>query len=283
MEPDIRLFSEKKLVGMRMIMSFSDNVTADLWRGFMPRRKEIANNVGTELYSMQIYPPLFFSSFNPDAEFEKWAAIEVKDFDQVPEGMETFILKEGLYAVFLYRGAASAAAGTFREILGDWLPKSAYILDDRPHFEILGNKYKNESPDSEEELWIPVRPKTITCSIAPWLTVGSSKKAIGFYKTAFNAVEVYRLEGEGEDLVVRLSIGGSEFWVSNGPADNKDTGSQETGIIRLILTVPDPDTLFSQALKAGAEQVYAVGEEHGWRLGRLVDPFGIHWEIGCPV
>jgi PhnB protein len=128
-----------------------------------------------------------------------------------------------------------------------------------------------------------MEPKSIPCSIAPWLTVINSRKALGFYKTAFNAVEVYRLEGEGEDLVVRLSIGGSEFWVSNGPPENKDTGSKETGIIRLILTVPDPDTLFSQALKAGAEQVYAVGEEHGWRLGRLVDPCGIHWEIGCPV
>jgi PhnB protein len=125
-----------------------------------------------------------------------------------------------------------------------------------------------------------MKPKTIPCSIAPWMTVTNSRKAIGFYKSAFNAVEVYRLEGDGEDLVVRLSIGGSEFWVSNGSSENREPVSPEGGIIRLILTVPDPDAMFTQALNAGASQIFAVGEDHGWRMGRLVDPFGIHWEIG---
>jgi PhnB protein len=55
------------------------------------------------------------------------------------------------------------------------------------------------------------------------------------------------------------------------------------GSIRMILTVSDPDSLFAQALQAGATEVFPVGEEHGWRLGRLVDPFGLHWEIGRPV
>jgi AraC family transcriptional regulator len=283
MKPDFRILHEKKLVGKRMIMSFSDNITSDLWKGFMPRRKEIQNSIGTELYSMQIYPPMFFSSFNPDTEFEKWAATEVKDFDEVPDGMETFILKSGLYAVFSYRGAASAAAGSFRDILGIWLPNSAYILDERPHFEILGEKYKNESPDSEEELWIPIRPKTISSSIAPWLTVRSSIKAIDFYKKAFNAVETYRLEVGGDDLVARLSVGGAEFWVSNEFSESRDPENLGGGNVRMILTVPDPDTLFAQALKAGSSQVFPVGEEHGWRLGRLIDPFGLHWEIGRPL
>ncbi len=125
----------------------------------MPRRKEIHDPVGTELYSIQLFDPLFFEHFNPNKEFEKWATIEVTDFDTVPEEMETFILKSGLYAVFLYRGAASAAAPTFQYILGTWLPNSAYSLDDRPHFEILGKKYKNEDVTSEEEIWIPIKPK----------------------------------------------------------------------------------------------------------------------------
>ena len=179
-----------------------------------------------------------------------------RDFEQVPEGMETFILKGGLYAVFLYHGAASAAEGTFRDILGIWLPGSAYCLDDRPHFEILGEKYKNESPDSEEELWIPIKPREVSYSLAPWLTLRSSIKAVDFYKKAFNAVEVYRLEGEGEDLVARLSVGNSEFWVSNGSSENKNIESSGEGNIRMILTVTDPDALFDQALKAGASQVY---------------------------
>src|SRR5512133_397733 len=117
-------------------------------------------------------------------------------------------------------------------------------------------------------------------SIAPWLTVRNSAKAIDFYKSAFGASEVYRLEGEGDDLVAKLSVNGAEFWVANGPAENEGSEAVGGGTVRMILTVPDPDALFLQALKAGAKQVYPVGEEHGWRLGRLVDPFGLHWEIG---
>lgn len=115
--------------------------------------------------------------------------------------------------------------------------------------------------------------------IEPWLTVTDSKKALGFYKSAFNASEIYRMEGEGEDLVAKLSIGGAGFWISNGSPD----ASIEGGNIRLILTVDDPDIFFAQALKAGATEIYPVGEEHGWRLGRLCDPFGFHWEIGHPI
>jgi AraC family transcriptional regulator len=159
LKPGIKTLPGKKLVGKRMSMSFADNKTGELWRSFMPRRKEIQNNIGTELYSLQIYAPLFFENFNPDAAFEKWAAIEVAGFDVIPNDMETFTLPGGLYAVFLYKGAASAAANLFQYILGDWLPNSEYTLDNRPQFEILGEKYKNNDPDSEEEIWIPIKPK----------------------------------------------------------------------------------------------------------------------------
>ena len=159
MKPRIEILSEKKLVGKRMTMSFSDNKTGELWRHFMSRRKEIQNNIGTELYSIQIYAPLFFNNFSPNTAFEKWATVEVTDFDTVPNEMEAFTLTGGLYVVFLYQGASSAASNTFQYILGTWLPNSAYTLDARPHFEILGEKYKNNDPDSEEEIWIPIKPK----------------------------------------------------------------------------------------------------------------------------
>lgn len=283
MEVSVRTLKEKKLVGMKMAMSFSDNKTSMLWRGFMLRRKEIINNIGTSLYSIQLYAPHFFSNFNPEAEFEKWAAIEVTDFESIPDQMESFKLERGLYAVFLYHGAASDAADTFRYILGEWLSASDYDLDNRPHFEILGEKYKNESTDSEEEIWIPIKPKVIPFSMAPWLTVRNSKKAIDFYKAAFGAIEVYRLEGGGEDLVARLSVNGAEFWVSNGPDEDTRFEALGGGTVRMILTVPDPDVMFLRALQAGATEVFPVGEEHGWRLGRLSDPFGLHWEIGKPL
>ena len=126
----------------------------------MPRRKEIKNNLTSELISMQVYDkPVDAGKFNPAATFEKWAVIEVPDFETIPEGMETFILLGGLYAVFVHKGAASAGAKTFQYIFGTWLPASGYVLDHRPHFEILGEKYKNDDPDSKEEIWIPITLK----------------------------------------------------------------------------------------------------------------------------
>jgi PhnB protein len=135
---------------------------------------------------------------------------------------------------------------------------------------------------------------TIHTSIAPWLTVRDGVKAVNFYKRALGATETYRLEDPGGGLVVRLSVGGAEFWVSsegsNRPDDSGDalgggSSAQPLGgdSVRLILTVADPDALFAQALAAGATEIFPVGEEHGWRLGRLADPFGLHWEIGYPL
>lgn len=139
-------------------MSFADNKTGLLWRGFMPRRKEISNT-GPDLFSIQVYDRVFDGSrFDPHLEFEKWAAVEVPADTAVPEEMETFVLPGGLYAVFLYKGASSAFAPTFQYIFHTWLPASGYVIDHRPHFEVLGAGYKNDHPDSEEEIWIPVKP-----------------------------------------------------------------------------------------------------------------------------
>ncbi len=159
MQAEIKTISQKKLIGKRLTMSFADNRTPDLWRSFMPRRNEIINSIGTDLFSLQIYSPNFFSNFNPTAEFEKWALIEVSDFDNVPNDMQTFTLPSGLYAVFNYIGTAENAPEVFQYIFGTWLPNSEYQLDERPHFEILGDKYKAGDPNSEEEIWIPIIKK----------------------------------------------------------------------------------------------------------------------------
>ncbi|HEV8507263.1 MAG TPA: VOC family protein [Chitinophagaceae bacterium] len=120
---------------------------------------------------------------------------------------------------------------------------------------------------------------SVQTAIAPWLTVKDAESATAFYKMAFDAVETYRLETP-EGLIARLSVNGAEFWVSGGSANSGQLGG---GSIRMILVVSDPDILFAKALKAGALEVFPVGEGHGWKLGRLVDPFGLHWEIGYPL
>lgn len=127
--------------------------------------------------------------------------------------------------------------------------------------------------------------KKVKTSIQPWLSVQNSAKACTFYKNAFGAIETYRMESPDGGLVVRLSVEGAEFWVSGQSADNHETTKEILGgdSVKIILTVDDPDLLFEKAISAGAAEVFPVGEEYGWRLGRLVDPFGLHWEIGKPL
>jgi PhnB protein len=123
-------------------------------------------------------------------------------------------------------------------------------------------------------------------TIAPWLSVRGSRLALDFYKSAFNATEVYLLDGGPKGIVARLSINGAEFWFSDESPEHGNSSPETTGAsasVRMILTVDDPDTVFTQAIKAGATQIFPVSEGHGWRIGRLVDPFGHHWEIGRPL
>lgn len=159
MEPRIENLTEKKIVGKRITTSFSINRTKELWQSFMPNRKEIKNNIGLELYSIEVYPESHFVNFNPKNEFEKWAGVEVTDFLSVPANMETIVIPTGLYAVFIHKGPASNGHKTYQYIFANWLPKSEYLLDNRPHFAVMGEKYKQEDQTSEEEIWIPIKQK----------------------------------------------------------------------------------------------------------------------------
>jgi PhnB protein len=125
----------------------------------------------------------------------------------------------------------------------------------------------------------------VSPSIAPWLSIYTNMNAVEFYKSAFGAIETYRLEVPDGGLVVKLSINGAEFWVSVESVGDGDVRHAALGgdSVRMILTVAEPDAVFSQALSAGAIEIFPVAEEHGWRLGRLADPFGLHWEIGRPI
>lgn len=120
------------------------------------------------------------------------------------------------------------------------------------------------------------------CCIAPWLSVEDGSKATEFYKRAFEAVETYRLDNPEGGLVVKLSVNGAEFWISDDSENNEVKTKSPLGgnNVRMILTVTNPDEFFEKAIKEGAIEIFPVGEDHGWRLGRLADPFGLHWEIG---
>ena len=157
--PEIKTLKQKKLVGMRIATNLSANQTIGLWRAFMPRKKEILNIANQDLISMEVFDSSFpFLDFNAETPFEKWAAVEVLKINSVPAGMESFELQTGLYAVFNYKGSSSRGEEIFTYIYRKWLPGSGYRIDNRPHLAIMGEKYRNNDPNSEEELWIPIYP-----------------------------------------------------------------------------------------------------------------------------
>jgi PhnB protein len=130
-------------------------------------------------------------------------------------------------------------------------------------------------------------PDAVSTSVSPQLSVRHGRAAVEFYKAAFGAAELYRVGGTDrhEAVVAQLSIAGSTFWVADeSPAHlNFSPESVGGGTVRMLLTVADPDAVVRRALAAGATEVTAVHDAHGWRLGRIVDPFGHHWEIGRPL
>lgn len=157
-DPRFEIISEKKLTGKRVRMTLAANTTMQLWQSFMPRRKEIQNAVTTDLISMQVYDDGFdIKDLDMNTPFYKWAATEVTDHNTLPDGMQPYTLPGGLYAVFTYTGDGRDAAHIFQYIYDTWLPTSGYAADNRPHFEVLGAKYKVGDANSEEEIWVPVR------------------------------------------------------------------------------------------------------------------------------
>ncbi len=123
-------------------------------------------------------------------------------------------------------------------------------------------------------------------SLAPMLSVRNGMRAIDFYKAAFGAEELFRVDDGNGSVVARLSLGVSEFWVADESPEHQNFSPETLGgsTVRLVHVVDDPDAVFQQALAAGARVVSAVKDhEYGWRVGRVVDPFGHHWEIGKPL
>lgn len=131
----------------------------------------------------------------------------------------------------------------------------------------------------------PVPRQSVAYSIAPMLSVRNGARAVEFYKDAFGAIEVHRVEDPGGSVVSRLSIRGAEFWLSDESPEHGNPSPESLGgaSARIILTVPDPDAMFAKAIAAGSRQIVAIEEAYGWRVGRVVDPFGHHWEIGRPL
>lgn len=158
MEVRIVLLENLKMMDVKTRMSVSNTKTEELWKTFMPRRNEIKNRIGSDYYSIEVYDNLeYFKAYNPEQTFEKWAAIEVENGNSIPDNMNYMSIPKGNYAIFTYKGKPSEAFRAFQYIFGEWIPKSKFLVDHRPHFAQMGEKYLGEDANSEEELWIPIK------------------------------------------------------------------------------------------------------------------------------
>jgi len=118
------------------------------------------------------------------------------------------------------------------------------------------------------------------------LSVRRGAKAVEFYKAAFGAGELFRLDNDSGEVVAQLSVGAAQFWVADESPENLNFSPQSLGggSVRMVMVVDDPDAAFARAVSAGAGVISPVADQpYGWRVGRIVDPFGHHWEIGKPL
>ncbi len=157
--PVIQTLHQTQLIGRQLPMSYLDNRTAELWRGFMPNLGKVEGRLNTDLYSVEVYPGMeYFQRFDPNRYFQKWAAVPVVSGSIVPDGFESLILPKGLYAVFDYRGSMGPVPEFYRWIFTEWIPASEYVLDNRPHFAVMDKEYRKDDPDAREKIWIPLHP-----------------------------------------------------------------------------------------------------------------------------
>ncbi|MBV8811734.1 MAG: VOC family protein [Acidobacteriaceae bacterium] len=130
---------------------------------------------------------------------------------------------------------------------------------------------------------IAKNPKT---TIAPMLSVRNGARAVDFYKEAFGAEESFRITSDSGDVVAQLSVNGADFWLADESPDHQNFSPESLGggSVRMVMVVGDPDEAFQRAVSAGGKVVSPVADQpYGWRVGRVVDPFGHHWEIGKPL
>jgi len=124
-------------------------------------------------------------------------------------------------------------------------------------------------------------------AVVAQLSVRRGREAVEFYTAAFGAVEVYRVgdDDANPSVVSQLTVGDATFWVADESPEHGNFSPETVGggTVRMLLIVDDPDAAVRRAVAAGATEVYPVGEEHGWRMGRIADPFGHHWEVGRPL
>ena len=125
-------------------------------------------------------------------------------------------------------------------------------------------------------------------SIFPVLSVRNGAEAMAFYMAAFGAKTHWRIDDGGSNLT-HLAVGSAEFWLADESPEYQNFSPATLGgsTVCMVMVVEDPDAVFEQAVAAGATVVEPLLNwpypPPGWRIGRIVDPYGHQWEIRKPI
>ena len=154
--PKIKTIEKFTAVGLKTRTALSQEAIVSLWRSFMPKLKTIQGRIDSDLIALQDYRRS--DPKDPTSAFDMWALTKVRVGTTAPTSLQMLDVSGGLYAIFLLKG--HDVTGLMDEIMNEWLPTSDYMLDNsRPHFQVMGDKYKNNQPDSEEDFYIPLAVK----------------------------------------------------------------------------------------------------------------------------
>ncbi len=126
----------------------------------------------------------------------------------------------------------------------------------------------------------------VQTTLTTMIYVRRSAAAFDFYIRAFGAATLMRLDNEDGTVLAHLAIGKGDFWLSEESPTHQNFSPESLGgsTLHMVLIVDDPHAVFDQVIAAGASSICPVrDEEYGWRIGRVLDPFGHHWEIGKPL
>lgn len=154
MNPTLKTIGQKHFIGLRGSMHHGQmDKIISLWKKFMPNKFKVTSTINEELIALQDYKD--FS--NTKLAFDIWACAEVSDLNYIPQGLSGLTISAGEYAIFVLKGMDASAL--YRQILSEWLPNSGYEVDSRPHFQVMGKKYINNSDKSEEDVYLPIKLK----------------------------------------------------------------------------------------------------------------------------
>jgi PhnB protein len=124
-------------------------------------------------------------------------------------------------------------------------------------------------------------------TLTPYLIVKDAARAIEFYKHAFHAQELFRMDGQGGRIShCELQIGDSKIMMADEMPEMKAVAPSqgEGNSFSLLIYVKDVDLMFKQAIEAGAKVLRPLKDEfYGDRMGALKDPFGHVWNLGMHI